>query len=230
VSRRDFAALAILLVGLVFARLCGGYAEQHFLRPLAEYYLANGPKHLGAPNVITSVLITYRGFDTLGEVAVLMMVASSVGLILSKMRDEQKQGDKIERRPASELVESGAEVLLPFVFLFGAYVIMHGHLSAGGGFQGGAVVASGVMLLAVAKPGFHLPHGLLAVVESAAGASFVLIGILGIFLAGGFLDSRVLPLGQFGTMFSAGAIPVISVLLGIKVGAELSVIVDRFRV
>jgi multicomponent Na+:H+ antiporter subunit B len=47
--------------------------------------------------------------------------------------------------------------------------------------------------------------------------------------AGGFLDSRMLPLGQFGAFFSAGAIPVISVLLGVKVGCELSVIIDRFR-
>jgi multicomponent Na+:H+ antiporter subunit B len=85
------------------------------------------------------------------------------------------------------------------------------------------------MLLLMARPDLQMAHGALAVVESIAGASFVLIGILGIFLAGGFLDSRVLPLGQFGTMFSAGAIPVVSVLLGIKVGAELSVIVDRFR-
>ena len=47
--------------------------------------------------------------------------------------------------------------------------------------------------------------------------------------AGGFLDSHILPKGQFGTLFSAGAIPLISTLLGIKVGAELSVIIDRFR-
>ena len=55
------------------------------------------------------------------------------------------------------------------------------------------------------------------------------IGILGIVFAGGFLDSRILPLGEFGTFISAGAIPLISTLLGIKVGAELSVIIDRFR-
>ena len=58
---------------------------------------------------------------------------------------------------------------------------------------------------------------------------FVLAGIAGLMFAGGFLDNRVLPLGQFGAFFSAGAIPVISVLLGIKVGCELSVIIDRFR-
>jgi multicomponent Na+:H+ antiporter subunit B len=41
-------------------------------------------------------------------------------------------------------------------------------------------------------------------------------------LAGGFLDNRILPLGEFGALFSAGAIPVIYALIGLKVGAEFS--------
>jgi len=65
--------------------------------------------------------------------------------------------------------------------------------------------------------------------ESVAGLVIVLVGIAGIVLAGGFLDNRVLPLGEFGTFLSAGAIPVLSVLLGVKVGCELSVIIERFR-
>ena len=100
---------------------------------------------------------------------------------------------------------------------------------AGGGFQGGAVVASGVVLLVLARPSVLLDHGFLSVTESLAGVLYVAIGILGLVLAGGFLDSHILPKGQFGTFVSAGAIPVISALLGIKVGAELSVIIDRFR-
>ena len=58
---------------------------------------------------------------------------------------------------------------------------------------------------------------------------FVLVGVAGLIFAGGFLDNRVLPLGEFGAFFSAGAIPLLSVLLGVKVGCELSVIIDRFR-
>ena len=42
------------------------------------------PQELGAPNVITGILLTYRGFDTLGEVAVLFMVAAGVGLVLGE--------------------------------------------------------------------------------------------------------------------------------------------------
>jgi multicomponent Na+:H+ antiporter subunit B len=115
------------------------------------------------------------------------------------------------------------------ILTFGVYVIVNGHLSAGGGFQGGAIVASGAMLMLLARPGAVLNVVLLSVVESFAGVIYVLVGIAGLLLAGGFLDARFLPRGEFGAFFSAGAIPLISALLGVKVGAELSVIIDRFR-
>jgi len=225
--KRAFAALAVILVGLVFLHIVGDYAELQALRPLAHYYVTQVPAQLGAPNVVTGILISWRGFDTLGEVAVLFMVAASIGLLL-------QQGDGQEttspaRRPASELVATGAMVLLPLIFTFGAYVIVNGHLSAGGGFQGGAIVASGVMLMLVANPSATLNTALLGAIESAAGVLYVCLGVLGLFLAGGFLDPRFLPKGQFGAFVSAGAIPLISALLGVKVGAELSVIIDRFR-
>jgi multicomponent Na+:H+ antiporter subunit B len=91
------------------------------------------------------------------------------------------------------------------------------------------VIASGVLLMLLAYPQYEPNVELLGITESAAGALFVLAGIAGLILAGGFLDNRILPLGQFGAFFSAGAIPLLSVLLGIKVGCELSVILDRFR-
>lgn len=218
---------AIALVALIFAGLVRDYSEQAALRPLAEAFMRSVPQDLGAPNVVTGILLTFRAFDTLGEVAVLFMVAAGVGLLLNG--DKSSDANSAERKPASELVQNGADVLLPLIFIFSAYIIMNGHLSAGGGFQGGAVIASGVMLLLLAKPATRLAQDFLSFSESLAGVLFVLVGVAGILFAGGFLDSRVLPPGQFGAFFSAGAIPVISILLGIKVGAELSVIIDRFR-
>jgi len=229
--RRAFSLLAVLAFGVIFAGLVGGYDERQALSALAVHYLTQVPSDLGAPNVVTGILITFRGFDTLGEVAVLFMVAASVGLLLASETDEKARPRMAPgaRRAPSELVRSGAEVVLPLIFLFGAYVIMNGHLSAGGGFQGGAVVASGVMLLMLAYPTGPIHHGFLSIAESLAGVFYVLIGIVGIVFGMGFLDSHILPRGNFGTLFSAGAIPLISALLGIKVGAELSVIIDRFR-
>ena len=81
----------------------------------------------------------------------------------------------------------------------------------------------------VAKPEFRVKLTRLSAIESLAGLLIVLVGIAGIVLAGGFLDNRILPLGEFGAFFSAGAIPILSVLLGAKVGCELSVIIERFR-
>lgn len=221
-----FSIAAIVMFAVIFGGVVIGYEQRQVLSALAQYYLVQVPTELGAPNVVTGILIAFRGFDTLGEVAVLFMVAAGVGILLG---GTSASGRIDESRQPSELVKNGAEIVLPLIFLFGAYVIMHGHLSAGGGFQGGAIVASGVMLLMLAHPKSRLHHGFLSVTESLAGVLYVSIGILGIVFAGGFLDSRFLPRGEFGTLISAGAIPVVSALLGIKVGAELSVIIDRFR-
>ena len=230
--RRIFVIVAIVLLGLVFASVAIGYTEQHSLRALAEGYVRLVPQELGAPNVITGILLTYRAFDTLGEVAVLFMVAASVGLVVGGerlQREESRDDGSEEARQSSEIIQSGAQILVPLISIFAAYIIMNGHLSAGGGFQGGAVIASGVVLMLLAFPQYQPNVELLGVTESTAGAFFVLAGIAGLILADGFLDSRILPLGQFGSFFSAGAIPVLSVLLGIKVGCELSVILHRFR-
>lgn len=224
--KQVFNIAAIAMFAVIFGGVVIGYEQRQVLSALARYYLVQVPTELGAPNVVTGILIAFRGFDTLGEVAVLFMVAAGVGILLG---GTSAVGRIDESRQPSELVRNGAEMVLPLIFLFGAYVIMHGHLSAGGGFQGGAIVASGVMLLMLAYPKTRLHHGFLSITESLAGVLYVSIGILGIVFAGGFLDSRFLPRGEFGTLISAGAIPVVSALLGIKVGAELSVIIDRFR-
>jgi multicomponent Na+:H+ antiporter subunit B len=231
--RRPFIILAVTLFAVLFASIAIDYTERHSLRPLAENYVKRVPQELGAPNIITGILLTYRGFDTLGEVAVLFMVAAGVGLVLGERaprpRDDDVPAEPEAIVPSSELVQNGAAVLFPLISIFAAYIIMNGHLSAGGGFQGGAIIASGVMLLLLAKPEYRIDLDLLGITESLAGVLFVLVGIAGLMFAGGFLDSRMLPLGQFGAFFSAGAIPIISVLLGVKVGCELSVIIDRFR-
>lgn len=239
--QRVLSAGAVALFALILASIAISYTEQQTLRPLAESYVWLVPQDLGAPNVITGILLTYRAFDTLGEVAVLFMVAAGVGLVLgasgkssganssSAKPSNTKDSDPERKTPASEIVQSASQIMVPLIAIFAAYIIMNGHISAGGGFQGGAVIASAVMLLLLANPSHKLNAAFLSITESVAGVLFVLVGIAGLIFAGGFLDNRVLPLGQFGAFFSAGAIPVLSVLLGVKVGCELAVILDRFR-
>lgn len=225
-TRRILSLVAVALFALVFLRIAASYTEQTALRPLADFFVTQGPLELGAPNVVTGILLSYRGFDTLGEVAVLFMVAAAVGLLLKPDASAQHEA---AGPPPSEIVRTGTKILLPVIFTFGAYVIANGHLSAGGGFQGGAIVASGAMLIMLGRPDGRLDTALLGVIESFAGIFYVAVGLLGLALAGGFLDPRFLPRGEFGAFISAGAIPITSALLGVKVGAELSVIIARFR-
>jgi len=228
--RRAAAAVLLLALGAIFATVALDFRERTALPPLAEAYVEMVPRELGAPNVITGILLSYRAFDTIGEVAVLFMVAAGIGLLLGPGRKPEDPAlDESEPEPSTEIVRNGADIMVPLIALFAVYIVLHGHLGPGGGFQGGAVVASCVLLMLLARPDYRVRLAQLSVAESLAGVFIVLAGMAGLVFAGGFLDSRVLPLGEFGTLFSAGAIPVLSVLLGTKVGCELSVIIERFR-
>ena len=227
--KRAFILLILAMFAVMFYDLAKHYQESATLSPLATHYVAKGPDELGAANLVTAVVVTYRGLDTLGEVTVLFLSAAVVGLLLALGAGHESDPPEEEKTPSSELVQTLTQFLLPIVFLFGAYIFMNGHLTPGGGFQGGAVIASGILLLFLALPYAGLRHRLLAVLESFSGFSYVVVGVFGLVLAGGFLDNRFLPLGSYGTLLSAGAIPLIYVFIGLKVGTELSAVLERFK-
>jgi len=214
-------ALALLAgLGLLFLGLFLDYRPDTDLNLSARYYAERTAPDIGAANIVTAIVVTYRGLDTLGEVTVLFLAATIVGLVLAqgRRREQLPQG----LAPVGELLTTGSRLLTPLILLLGAYVFVNGHLTPGGGFQGGAILASGVLLLLLADPLRHFSHGLISAVESIAGVFYVAIGLAGLVWAGGFLDNRILPLGDLGALFSAGVIPVIYSLIGLKVGAEFA--------
>lgn len=216
--KRALALLLVLALGGLFAGLVIGYAPDAELNQTARYYAERTALDLGAANLVTAIVVTYRGLDTLGEVTVLFLASSLVGLILARNRRRSAHVPL----PGGELLTTGTRLLTPLIMLLGVYVFVNGHLTPGGGFQGGAIIASAVLLILLADPVKAFSHGLIGVIESLAGVVYVLIGLAGLVLAGGFLDNRLLPLGEFGHLFSAGAIPVIYSLIGLKVGAEFA--------
>ena len=216
--------LILLLAGIgsIFAGLMLDYTADEELNRTARYYADHTDEDLGAANLVTAIIVTYRGLDTLGEVTVLFLTAAIVGLVLAKGKRKHRKRLQRTLPPAGELLLTGTRLLLPLILLFGAYVFTHGHLTPGGGFQGGAIIASAILMLLLSNPLKRFSHRLISVVESTSGVAFVVIGAFGIVLAGGFLDNRILPIGTFGELFSAGAIPLIYTFVGLKVGAEFS--------
>lgn len=228
-TTRSFIPLVLLaLLGTVFFALFAGFTPDETLNRTASYYATQTVPETGAQNVVTAIIVTYRGLDTLGEVTVLFLTAAIVGLVLAQSKAPKgRSGSGF--LPSGELLTTGTRMLVPVILLFGAYVFVNGHLTPGGGFQGGAIVASGLLLMLLADPAERFSHRLISRIESSAGLIYVILGLLGMIFAGGFLDNRILPLGWFGSVFSAGAIPLIYILIGLKVGAEFSSILTSLE-
>jgi len=137
----------------------------------------------------------------------------------------------------SKIVRTIANLLIFPILTFGLYIIMHGHLTPGGGFQGGAVFASGVALLVVAFGSYNIQKRLkehhLSILESSGALMFIGLAFGGMaivffynFLVGSPIFGRIPPSGPNpGDMWTGGVIPLMNVAVGLKVIAGLSVIV-----
>ncbi len=116
-----------------------------------------------------------------------------------------------------------ARVIIPFAIVYGSYVTVYGHLSPGGGFPGGTLLATAVVLYTLTygkdrasrKAAHHISERL----ESGALFIYIMIGTYGIYRGGTFLTNLEtgVPAGEFGTVLSAGFIPIIGILIGVKV-------------
>ncbi len=211
--------LAVLAAGLAFC-----LAEIPFGRDIGDVggrYVEQGVQETGAANVVTSVVVGYRGFDTLGEVTVLFIAAMGLGAVLYGRRPSGGRREK-----PSLILSTGCRFLFPLIMVFGAYVFIHGHLTPGGGFQGGVIAASAFLLMYLGCGGKRIHRATLGAVESLAGLAFVIAGLAGLAVGGYFL-MNVLPKGTVNQLFSAGIIPVIYIAIGLKVGSELAGIVEN---
>ena len=121
------------------------------------------------------------------------------------------------------IVKTIARLLVGLIVLYGLYIVLHGHLTPGGGFAGGVILAAAFVLLLLAygseiafrKMSEPLDHTL----ESLGGLAFLVIVLLG--FAGGYAFFNFLSKGEPFALFSGGIIPLCNIAIGVKVGAGL---------
>jgi multicomponent Na+:H+ antiporter subunit B len=218
---RNLASL-LFIVGLGFLLLLVTGVFEFGSPPMrvGQAIQAVGPEEVGAANLVTAVVLGYRGIDTLGELSILFAAATAGGFVLGRHR-MQRLGVG-----AGFVLRTGADLLFPLLLVVGLYIVLHGHLTPGGGFQGGVVIATAFFLPLLARPGAALDHKWLALVEGLAGAAFITIGLLALYRGGEFLEP-FLGQGDFGTLVSAGTLPLLYLAVGLKVGAELAGLLAR---
>ncbi|RLE10062.1 sodium:proton antiporter [Candidatus Aerophobetes bacterium] len=122
------------------------------------------------------------------------------------------------------IVKTIAKFVVPPIILFGIYIVLHGHLTPGGGFAGGVIVGSAFILLTLAfgkEVAFQkLKRSTASVLESVGALIFLSLALLGI-AAGGWFFLNFLPKGHPLRILSAGFIPLANIGIGIKVGAGI---------
>jgi multicomponent Na+:H+ antiporter subunit B len=179
-----------------------------------------------ATDVVTALNFDIRAFDTLGEEFILFASVTGLALLLRQLRGEREQDRPtpgIEDHAfagASEGQKLVSLILIPLLIAFGAYLVFHGQLTPGGGFQGGVVLAAGPIAILLAGRYLSMkrlaPKVLLESSDAIGAVSYALIGLGGLIIAGVYLKNP-LPLGSPGQLLSAGMMPLNSIAVGLEV-------------
>ena len=197
-------------------------------------HLAPYERHV--TNAVTAVNFDYRGLDTLGEEFILFAAVSGLALLLRGKRGEAISSPAMMPADRALVPRSAAAHWMSFgfagaLFLFGFYTVLHGHLTPGGGFQGGAIVGSATLLIYLGSDYSVYRRCILKppneFVESLGAGAYLLVG-LGAMLAGGAFLQNFLPLGVRGQFFSGGTIPLINFAVGLEVAAGFTLAFAEF--
>ena len=186
--------------------------------------------HQRSPNVVSSVNFDQRGLDTLGEESILLASVIGAAMLLRPAQDETEVR-LLSRGRVLESTRLIGYLMMPITLVIGFDVVAHGHLTPGGGFQGGVVLGTGIHLLYVAgsyraiekaRPVRAFEWG-----EAIGAGAFACLGIAAVFVGGAFLEN-VIPNGNYGNLFSAGTVPLLNGAVGVEVASGVAVLLAKF--
>lgn len=207
---------------------------------VSQRYIEKGMEETGAVNIVAGMILDYRAFDTLGESNVLFVAACSVLILMriTSQRDEATAQLEMEAEdrgfePKNDrILQAAASFLVPLILMFGAYVILNGHISPGGGFSGGAVMGAGLILYLNAfgfkKTERFFRFRTFQVVSLCALTFYAVSKTYSFFTGANHLDSFITP-GTPGRIFSAGLIPYLNIAVGLVVCCTMYAFYTLFR-
>jgi multicomponent Na+:H+ antiporter subunit B len=178
-------------------------------------------------NAVSSLVFDYRGYDTLGEELILFISVVGVATLLREQRGEEPPGGaEVEAMPhSSDALRVFGLVAIGVTLLVGLYIVAHGALTPGGGFQGGVILGAALLLVylsgEVVVVRWMEPATALELLHSAGAGGLALLGLGGL-IGGGAYFHNFLYTGTSGLLNSGGTIPLGNVAVGLEVmGATL---------
>lgn len=247
---RFYSFLALLLGGLMIYFLLETVALMpRFGDPatpganeVAVRYIEKGLEETGAVNIVAGMILDYRAFDTLGESTVLFIAACAVLILLRIDRNKDgspemeliaAESDDRHYEPRNDrILQGSAKVLTPVVFLFGIYIILNGHLSPGGGFSGGAIISSGLILYLNAfgfkAAGKFFTNKTFAMVSFFSLSFYGVAKLYAFYCGANGLESGI-PLGTPGAILSSGLILPLNIAVGLVVSCTMYIFYALFR-
>lgn len=181
-------------------------------------------------NTVASVNFDQRAFDTMGEMTILFAAVLGCVVLLRQARDEHR--GRPEPSEVAAPVRRYALIVLPVALVTGLYVIAHGQLSPGGGFQGGVVAATALHLLYLGADYAALER--VRPIEAYEGGdavsvcAYLVLGLAGVLAGTAFLANTLLPYGTFNTLSSGGTVPLLNAAIGMEVACAVVVLLARF--
>ncbi len=202
---------------------------------VSDYYIEHAIEECNSPNMVTAVIVDYRAFDTMFETTVMFLAGLSVVIILAnrpKKRIPAHSSLKRVRhsggRPVFETVNKDVmiSVIEPLILIYAIYVLFHGEVSLGGGFQAGALIGMtyllDVMVVKRDKPIFNLSKTKAAAIAGFGPLIYALTGIVTILGGGLYLEYNKIPLSVHQAELHS--IGITAVEIGVTIGVAGTII------
>ena len=207
----------LVLFGLFIYFVPSGYA----FTELRDQYLQMFMVDVGGTNAVTAIYLGYRVYDTLFEALLLVVAVVAVTHVSWLGMDYVPDGRHSEMEN-SYMAKFTMRIICPIILLFGAYLIMNGHLTAGGGFLGGLAFASFFICRYFVLDIYDMPIQKIMKMEELVFINIIILPILAIFTGVVYLTADVTPLFQNIYLIAMSA------LLGMKVACGFFILFYRY--
>jgi len=189
---------------------------------LKEQYLNMIMSDVGGENAVSAILLAYRIYDTLFEALILVVSVAAV-FHMSHFTDSSVSDGRHSEIENSGMAVFTLRVICPVIVLFGVYLVINGHISAGGGFQGGLAVAAFFICRYMVYNIYDIPIKKVMQLEELIFLSIILLSVIAVFLgAATLLPTAYLPVFQHVYLI------LMNVFIGLKVACSFFILFYRY--